>query len=134
MGLRFHSHNELSGQSNYVMNYTQVFAVFLVLMLTILCLSCKSEPNACDRYNEVLNGYFETNIMEGTWRFTGGRAGTIIIRGLDYNDMDCGYQITNCETGEAHMNCEGAGLDKSIQIVSNDEIKVGDMTYKRISK
>jgi len=59
--------------------------------------------------------------------------GTIIIRGLDYNDMDCGYQITNCETGDAHMNCEGAGLDKPIKIISKDEILVGDIKYTRVT-
>lgn len=116
------------------MNYMHSFRILIGFILFIIWVGCKTEPNACDRYDQVLNGYFETSIMEGTWRFSGGKAGTIIIRGLDYNDMDCGYQVTNCETGEAHMNCEGAGLDKSIQIVSNDEIKVGDMTYKRISK
>lgn len=99
-----------------------------------LCLvACKSEPSPCDAYDEALNGYFASTLSVGTWRFTGGKAGTIIIRGLDYNDMDCGYQITNCETGDAHMNCEGAGLDKAIKIISKDEIEVGDITYKRVS-
>lgn len=116
------------------MKYKQLSGIIVSLSILALCAACKSEPSPCDRYNKVLDGYFETSIMEGTWRFSGGKAGTIVIRGLDYNDMDCGYQITNCETGDAHMNCEGAGLDKRIQIITNDEIKVGDMTYKRISK
>lgn len=132
--MKSHFHNALSGQRKEVMKNKQINGILLGLSIMALCLSCKSEPGPCDAYNEVLNGYFETSIMEGTWRFSGGKAGTIIIRGLDYNDMDCGYQITNCETGDAHMNCEGAGLDKRIQVISQDEIKVGDMTYKRISK
>jgi len=115
-----------------VMNYISV-AVISMIFLAMSLLSCKSEPSACDRYDEALNGYFSSTLSVGTWRFSGGKAGTIIIRGLDYNDMDCGYQITNCETGEAHMNCEGAGLDKPIRIISKDEIRVGDINYKRVS-
>ncbi len=111
------------------MKTIHVYIFFIVASL----FSCKSEPDICDRYDETLNGYFESNIMEGKWRFTGGRSGSIIIRGLDYNDMDCGYQIMNCETGEAHMNCEGAGLDKVITIISKDEIKVGQIPYKRVT-
>lgn len=113
------------------MNYINI--LFGLIMISLSVLSCKSEPSPCDQYDEVLNGYFSSTLSEGTWRFSGGKAGTIIIRGLDYNDMDCGYQITNCETGDAHMNCEGAGLDKPIKIISQDEIRVGDMKYTRVT-
>lgn len=114
-----------------VMNYIYILFGFIFMALSLH--SCKSEPSACDQYDEVLNGYFESSLSVGTWRFSGGKAGTIVIRGLDYNDMDCGYQITNCETGDAHMNCEGAGLDKPIKIISQNEIRVGDMKYTRVT-
>jgi hypothetical protein len=107
--------------------------IFLLVVLASV-LSCKSEPDICAQYDDVLNGYFESRLMEGTWRFTGGKGGSIIIRGSGYNDMDCGYQITNCETGAVHMNCEGAGLDKVIKIISKDEIEVGQIPYKRVKK
>lgn len=102
-------------------------------LFTSIALGCKSDPKPCDIYDQTLNGYFASSLSEGTWRFSGGKAGTITIRGLDYNDMDCGYQITNCLTGDAHMNCEGAGLDKAIRIISVNEIEVGDIKYKRVS-
>lgn len=110
----------------------ETYLYFLIVIASLV--SCKSEPDICAQYNDVLNGYFESSLMEGTWRFSGGKAGSIIIRGLDYNDMDCGYQITDCETGQAHMNCEGAGIDKVITIISKDEIEVGQIPYKRVKK
>lgn len=108
---------------------------YLYLLIVIASIvSCKSEPDFCAKYDEVLNGYFESHLMDGTWRFTGGKGGSIIIRGSGYNDMDCAYEVMNCETGQVHMNCDGAGLDKVFKIISKDKIEVGQIPYKRVTK
>ncbi len=105
----------------------------LLTLLVILLLSCKAETeDPCYQYEQILEGEFETTLMVGTWRFKGGKAGTITIRGVDYNDMDCGYQIMDCKTGSIHMNCDGAGVDKDLVIIDQDNIEVGGLPYKRI--
>jgi len=111
---------------------SKYYMSFCAILLTILY-SCKSETDdPCYQYNQTLEGEFETTIMVGTWKFKGGKAGTITIRGVDYNDMDCGYQVMDCKTGSIHMNCDGAGVDKELIIIDQNNIEVGGLPYKRV--
>jgi|GEM_PF-2164130 len=107
---------------------------YVAVLLFVILLSCKTETDdPCYQYDQILEGEFETNLMVGTWKFKGGKAGTITIRGVDYNDMDCGYQIMDCNTGSIHMNCDGAGVDKVLTIIDPNNIEVGGIPYKRIN-
>jgi len=114
--------------------YLYCMTRWIVIIITVFAFlqSCKEPPpDPCDRYN-LITGAFSTFGMEGTMTFSGGIDGRIDIRGLDYNDMTCTYQILNCETGQADMNCDGAGINRVLKVISADSIQVSQIVYVRV--
>lgn len=108
-----------------------------IIIISSFLFGCKdinvknSEPDPCDLY-QYLKGPFSVSHMEGTMTFSGGMKGNIEIEGLDYNDMTCTYNILDCTTGTADMNCDGAPYQTTLIMISKDEVKIGETNYLRV--
>lgn len=107
--------------------------VFLAVLFLSSCdnLTSKKSTDPCDLY-QYLNGPFETDYLEGVMKFSGGMSGTIEIVGVDYNDMDCTYTVTDCMTGQANMVCDGAAHQNTLRMISRDTVLIGESTYTRV--
>lgn len=112
------------------MKLFSIVCLYLVFFASCEGLSGTKSQDPCDLY-EYLKGPFETDYLEGTMTFSGGMNGTIEIMGVDYNDMDCTYKITDCITGQADMVCDGAPHQSTLKMISKDTVLVGESTYIR---
>ena len=118
-------------------NNTIQFLIFYISFACLACFGCNGKnlfknETPCERFDRILNGPFVSEFREGTMTFTGGLTGTMEAVGVDYNDMVCNYTITDCNTGLATLNCQGAPHEVNYVILSDDSIKIDNDLYVRL--
>ena len=107
-------------------------STWLIISFSLALFSCKfSKDEYCNDYLQ-LAGQYKHVVNEGVVTWTGELTGTVDFSGVDYNEMTCTYQITDCESGTILMNCEGADFPTTIIINEDQSIMLNSSIYKKL--
>lgn len=116
----------------------RIIGCILSLMIIVSC-GNKKEYQAqsevldkCELIDKTLVGVFSNDLQEGTMTWSGGLNGSVDIAGPDYNDIVCTYIISDCESNQINMNCNGAPYDSELIVYNRDSMKLGMIVYTRV--
>jgi hypothetical protein len=109
---------------------------YLIIAFSALIMSCNygkkdDRNNNCSDY-QSLSGTYQHSVNEGKVIWSGELTGTVDFSGVDFNDMTCSYEVTDCETGAIVMNCNGANFNTTIELLENNSIMLNSSLYKKL--
>lgn len=104
----------------------------LLILTSIILFGCNfNKKDDCSDYRQ-LSGQYKHVANEGVVTWNGDLVGSVNFSGVDYNDMTCTYEITDCKTGEVIMNCNGANFNTAIEVNEDNSIMLNSNLYNKL--
>lgn len=114
-----------------LINFTYMKTILIILFSTLLIGCNYNKKDNCSNYRQ-LSGQYQHAINEGVVLWTGALTGSVEFSGVDFNDMTCTYEITDCETGTISMNCGGSNFETTVVVREDNSIMLNSSLYNKL--